>query len=151
MPVRIAYYYSVDRAGRPVSAQENASRRSRKVAQRGHARSYGQAYTGCLITDDKDKRTLIYRTKNSLFARAISHESFRFNYLRDHLLHVCILLYFIRLTSRTNTHMYKLHAKHPVCEACRRASPLASASRSFILSPSPTRASHRRAFPPFVE
>jgi len=50
IPVRIAYYYSVDRAGRPVSAQENASRRSGKVAQRDHARRYGYAYTGCFIT-----------------------------------------------------------------------------------------------------
>lgn len=64
MPVRIAYYYSVDRAGRPVSAQENASRRSEKVAQRGHAHRYGQAYTGCLITDDKDERTSIYCAVN---------------------------------------------------------------------------------------
>lgn len=44
MLVRIAYYYSVDRAGRPVAAQENASRRSGKVARRGHARRYEQAY-----------------------------------------------------------------------------------------------------------
>lgn len=55
MSVCIAYYYSVDRAGRPVSVQENASRRSRKVAQRSHARRYEQVYTGCLIINDKNK------------------------------------------------------------------------------------------------
>lgn len=49
----IAYYYSTDRAGRPVSEQENASRRSGKAARRGHARRYEQMYTGCLIIDER--------------------------------------------------------------------------------------------------
>jgi len=62
-----------------------------------------------------------------------------FNYLRDRLLIICAIV--SHSTGRTNMYISYMRAKHPVCEACRRASPLASASRSFILSPSPTRLS----------
>lgn len=143
--VRIAYYYSADRAGRPVSAQENASRRSGKVTQRGYARRYGQAYIGCLITDNRNEKMSIYRgvdEERSICTRSILFKNFPFFDYRSgspikHL-HTAYIS-FAQLAKGVYIYIYKLHTKHPIYEACRRAGLLASASRSFILSPSPTR------------
>jgi len=49
--MRAAYYYSVERAGCPVSAQENASRRSEKVTQCGRTRKREQECSYRLFDD----------------------------------------------------------------------------------------------------
>jgi len=95
-----------------------------------------RAYTRCLTIDDKECWFINDWWRMVNRSRSISYENFLlFNYLRDrpvNHLHHCI---------STNVYISYMRAKHPVCEACRRASPLASASRSFILSSSPTRLS----------
>lgn len=79
-------------------------------------------------------RSIAVSMKNGLFARAISHKNLPFrNYPRDRPLNIRGAVIFHSL-NWPNRHTHKLHTKHPIYEACRRASLLASASRSFIHS-----------------
>lgn len=145
MSVRIAYYYSADRAGRPVSAQENASRRSGKVTQRGHARRYGQAYIGCLTTDSKIEKMLIHRGVDEEQSICMMINFLRKflvlqPFTRNCLLDICTLLHFIRPTGQTTVYIsYTRSTLYTRRAAARvRSLPL---HVSFILSPSPTRLS----------
>lgn len=149
MSIRIAYYYSVNRAGRPVSAQENASRRSGKVAQRDHARSYGQAYTGCLITNNRNEKHVdLSSCVDEIQSICTVKFLQKFHILQlstDRLLNICILHYisFTQLAEQTCTYISytrsTLYIRHAAAWVCSLPLHVHSFFRLHL------RASHRRA------
>lgn len=153
MSVRIAYYYSVDRAGRPVSAQENASRRSGKVAQCGHARRYGQTYTGCLMI--KMEETLIYCGVDEIylhdqFLTKISQLSSSTKIIQLSMRSPVKRLRYISFAQLVEQ-IYVSYARGTLYarRAAARVRSLPLRVHSFFRLH--LRASHRRAFPLFVE